>query len=309
MSALPDAAPDGRPPAGTLRAGVWLLVLSAVAFSTAGLFTHEAGVAVWATIFWRNLFGAIVLVAVLLVEARVASSRPQAVARPHWGLRECGVVATASLGTILYIAALETTSVANVSIVYATSPMIAALTAWLVRRERASRRTLASAGLALVGVAVTMGGSLNGGHLGGDLLALAMTLTLSVMAVLMRGSTLSASMASLASAVLTAVVVLPLGWADGSGFALDARSALWLAGFGAVAMGIAMPSYLAGAARVPSGRAMLITALDMPLAPLWVWLVLGEVPAVASAIGGAIVLVAVLGDLPPAAKHGGSVGS
>ena len=294
MSPVPETVSAGRHGAGTVRLGVWLLVLSAVAFSTAGFFTRVAPVGIWATILWRNLFGAIVLGALL-----VATARTRRAGRWRFGMVEWGVVATASIGTITYLTALKTTSVANVSIIYATSPMIAALVAWQLRGERVSRRTLGAAGLALLGVVVTMGGSLKGGHPLGDLLALLMTLSLSLMAVLTRGSALSASAASLASALLTAAFVLPLGWADGSGFALDRSSALWLAAFGAVTMGVAMPSYLAGAALVPSGRAMLISALEMPLAPLWVWLAMGEVPSAAPAIGGGIVLVAVLWDLPP----------
>jgi drug/metabolite transporter (DMT)-like permease len=41
----------------------------------------------------------------------------------------------------------------------------------------------------------------------------------------------------------------------------------------------------------------LIGALETPLAPAIVWVVLGEVPAVMTCFGGAIVLAAVVGDL------------
>ena len=38
---------------------------------------------------------------------------------------------------------------------------------------------------------------------------------------------------------------------------------------------------------------MLISALEMPLAPLWVWLAFAEVPSNASLIGGSIVALAI----------------
>ena len=44
-------------------------------------------------------------------------------------------------------------------------------------------------------------------------------------------------------------------------------------------------------------RSALIGALETPLAPAIVWLVLGEVPAIMTCLGGAIVLAAVIGDL------------
>ena len=61
-------------------------------------------------------------------------------------------------------------------------------------------------------------------------------------------------------------------------------------------MAVALPCYLLGAADVPAGKAMLISALEMPLAPLWVWLAFGETASSASLVGGVIVTLAVLSD-------------
>jgi drug/metabolite transporter (DMT)-like permease len=59
-------------------------------------------------------------------------------------------------------------------------------------------------------------------------------------------------------------------------------------------MAIALPCYLSGAACVPAGQAMLISTLELPLAPLWVWLAFAEIPPNASLIGGGVVAFAVL---------------
>ena len=50
-------------------------------------------------------------------------------------------------------------------------------------------------------------------------------------------------------------------------------------------------------------RSALIGALETPLAPALVWIVLGEVPAIMTCVGGVIVLAAVFWDLF-AAQHG-----
>jgi drug/metabolite transporter (DMT)-like permease len=71
----------------------------------------------------------------------------------------------------------------------------------------------------------------------------------------------------------------------------------WLAGFGIMTMAIALPCYLAGTAHVPAGQAMLISALEMPFAPLWVWLVFAEMPPGTSLIGGGVVALAILWQL------------
>jgi drug/metabolite transporter (DMT)-like permease len=52
-----------------------------------------------------------------------------------------------------------------------------------------------------------------------------------------------------------------------------------------------------GLRSVSATRSALIGAQELPLAPAIVWVVLGEVPAIMTCLGGAIVLAAVIGDL------------
>ena len=52
-----------------------------------------------------------------------------------------------------------------------------------------------------------------------------------------------------------------------------------------------------GSRLISATRASLLVNLELPFAPLWVWLAFGEVPSQATAIGGGIVCVAVVLDL------------
>ena len=63
--------------------------------------------------------------------------------------------------------------------------------------------------------------------------------------------------------------------------------------------------------RVPATQAALISLLDTPLAPLWVWLAFSETPPAATLVGGTVIIAAVgwtiLGSprptvLPPVAE-------
>ena len=67
-----------------------------------------------------------------------------------------------------------------------------------------------------------------------------------------------------------------------------------LALFGVTSFGLGLILYTIGARHLHAARSALISALDTPLAPLWVWIAFGERPAVASVIGGGIVIVAVV---------------
>ncbi len=279
------------------RRGRVLLLVSAVAFSTAGFFTREAPVDLWAMIFWRNTFGSVVLLAAILCTTPRSTPPLRRLGRRAWA-----VIAASSLATICYVAAFASTSVADISIIYATAPLMTAGVARVCLGERLSRRTVAAACLAVVGAGITVAGSLRSGSAVGDGLALAMTVALSIVAVLARGAALPVLSTAILSSLVAAAAVVPLGWAAGADLLVGWRDAAWLAGFGIASMAVALPCYLLGAMAVPAGEAMLISAMEMPLAPLWVWLGFGEVPSRAALVGGAVVAVAVVFDIARAAR-------
>ena len=283
------AAADSR----SLSRGQLLLVLAALGFSLAGFFTRQAPVNLWAMVFWRDVFGSAALVPFIIVFEGAGAWR-SVVRIGWWGW---AMIAASSLGTILYLGAFAHTSVANVSIIYASAPLMTAFIAWAWLGEKPARKTLAAAVLALLGVAITVSGSV-GGAIFGDCLALAMTVAFSLMTVLTRRHAgLPVLLTSCIASLVAALAVVPLGWAAGASFVIPWPAMAWLAAFGIVAMAIALPCYLIGAAQVPAGQTMLISALEMPLAPLWVWLAFAEQPSIASVTGGAVVGLAILWQL------------
>jgi drug/metabolite transporter (DMT)-like permease len=52
-----------------------------------------------------------------------------------------------------------------------------------------------------------------------------------------------------------------------------------------------------GARRLPAAQAALLSASEVPLAPLWVWMFFSEVPARETFIGGGLVLAAILRNI------------
>lgn len=217
------------------------------------------------------------------------------------------VIAFSSFGTVTYLAAFKYTAVANISIIYAAAPLTTAAIAWVWRHERMARKTLIASMIALLGVSLTVFHSLEVGTSFGDALALLMTLSLSLMTVAARGSDVPALVMSLLASATAGLIVLPLGHMQGANFSITAADAFWLAGFGVATMAIALPCYLAGASRVAAGRAMLISALEMPLAPLWVWLAFGDIPALATVFGGILVACSIFYDLRAGKASSGSI--
>jgi drug/metabolite transporter (DMT)-like permease len=267
------------------RIGFALVTASAVAWSTAGLFTRLIHADSWTMLAWRGILGALGLALVLTVMPRQASWR---------ALRNLGwlgwlFVVQSSAGMIFFLTALRHTSVAHVAVIYATVPFLAAVLSWLAIRERPGTGAVAASAVALVGVVIMVGFGRDG-SLSGDLLALGMTLSMAVAMVVARHFPAMPFLpAACMSALLSGVISLPFG----APLSVSAHDFMLLLLFGLTTFAIGLPLFTLGARLLPAIDTALIGSLDAPLAPLWVWLAFAETPSAGTLLGGSIVLAAV----------------
>ncbi len=269
--------------------GLLLVTGAALAWSTAGLFTRIIEVDVATMLVWRGLFGAVGILAIsCALQGRAALSDFARMGLPGWAF-----VIISALGMLCFITALRLTTVAHVSFIYATVPLLAAVLAWLVIGERPGRSALLASCASLIGVAIIVGLGVEGDLLG-DLLALGMTLSLAVMMVISRRyHGIPILPAACLSALLSAAMALPFA----EDLAVGLSDLGWLAAFGLVNSALGLALFALGARLLPAIETALIGAIETPLAPVWVWLFFAEVPGAATLVGGGIVLVAVLGHI------------
>lgn len=283
MSAV-TASPDTR---SVHRLGVLLVVISAVAWSVSGIFARMLTVDAWTTVSLRAAIGAIYM-AIGLVYVHRGDSLAAIRSIGWFGL---AVSACASLSMLFYVGALYHTTVANVAVLYATTPFLAAALAWLIMREKASRRTMVATTVALLGVVVMVWGSFGSSHLLGDAMAFGMAASFAIVAVVARARPgLEMLPVNLFCCLITALAGLPFA----SPLAATSQDWLVLAIFAFTSIPLGFFTFLAGARRIPAAESGLITTLDVVLAPLWVYLIFAENPGPAALLGGAIVLTAVV---------------
>ncbi len=265
--------------------GVVLVVVSAIVFSTAGIFTKGVSSGSWEIIFWRGVFAAGFTIAYVLW--RKGWKREFT----NMSFSGLSVAIVGASGSAAFIPALKLTTMANVALVYATSPLIAAVFAWLWIGERLSRKLALGCFFSFVGVGIIFQGSIGGVNFKGDLLALWMTCALAIiMAIYRRYPDIPAA----GPAALSSLILLPLALMFGLPFTVPANEMIVLAMFGLV-YAIASVTFAEGAKRLSAGETGLLSALETPLAPLFGWLIFMEIPATASFVGGALILAAVVG--------------
>lgn len=264
--------------------GIALVVLSAAAFSSAGIFTKSVSADAWSVIFWRGLSGAAFAFLFLLIKSKLRDE-----CRRFGGAAVLATLLMAS-GTAAFIPAFKLTSVANVALIWATAPFVTAFLAWLCIAERPSLKVALCSLAALAGAGLTVSGSLGSGALMGDLLAFWMTLMMAGTMVVYR---FWPSTPTVLPSALSSLVLLIPAVALTRPATVPASEVLILLAFGLV-FALASVTLMEGARRLPAAQTALISALETPLAPFWALIVLAETPGARSITGGGIIMAAVV---------------
>jgi drug/metabolite transporter (DMT)-like permease len=270
--------------------GLALVSAAALAWSSAGYFTRLIPTDAWTTCFWRGIFGGlfISLFAVVWLRQRLWAAI-RSLGWPGWL-----ITLNNAVGMTSFIISLKLTSVADVSIIYATLPFFAAGLGWLWVRERVSASTILASAVAAAGVAVMVSGTTLSGHLDGDALALLQTVSMAVgIVAIRRYRHISLLVAAAISNFLAALVA----WPFAEPLAVGGADIGHLALFGFVQMTLGLTFFTVGSRLIPAAETALISALEAPLAPVWVWLAFGERPTNATIAGGVLVMAAALGHI------------
>jgi len=148
---------------------------------------------------------------------------------------------------------------------------------------------------ALCGVIIIVGGARTGSEVIGIALACFMALAIAAMTVMVRRHRNTSMVAAAAlSNILGSFISIP--FAHGIA-AVTAADILILAMFGCLQVALGLTLFFLGSRLLPSGQAALISTLETPLMPFWIWVGFGDVPTLRVLGGGALVMGAVIADI------------
>ena len=296
-SAARPAATEATEATGATGAGRAPLYARGVAYvMVAGCFWSLAGILIrnieaadeWQILFVRSAAVFVSLLLVLLFRYRGNLVRPFAQA----GL--AGLIGGACLGIAFaaYIFALTGTTVANAVFILSAGPILTAVLAWVLLGERVRRATWIATVVAMIGIAVMVIDGVNAGALFGNVMALCAVTGFAAFAVALRwgGDTDMLPAACVAGLVGAAFGLLMVADLD-----LSLRDVVLASTMGVVQIAIGMLFFTAGARHVPAAELALLSLTEVVLAPIWVWIGVGEVPRLLTLVGGGIVLAAIVG--------------
>lgn len=266
--------------------GVLCVMAGAITWSSAGFFTRLIALDYPTMIAGRGIFGAVGMLALIIAFApRTWMNQFRNMDR--W---DALYIANYIFGTICYVSSLGQTSIAHNAVIFATLPFIAALLGWIFMRELPSREAILSSVIAMAGVFVMVGFS-NDGALLGDILSLLGTGSMAASIIIVRKHpTVNIAAGAVIASFVSGVIVLP--FADLS--AVTSTHLVYLVLFGLLNASAGLTLYSLGSKRLPPVETALISLIDTPLSPFWVWLAFGEKFGPQTMMGGLIVLFAVI---------------
>ena len=264
---------------------------------TAPVFWSLAGVVVksleqateWQINFYRCLSLTLFVAAVTLIRYRRSTL---AVLRMG-GLKTIISGALLSGAMLCNVVALKYTTVAVAVFVMAAAPILAALLGRLFLGEEVRARVWVSIVLAILGIGIMVGGRLQIGDTLGVAVAILGIVFFGIYAVSLRvGKNVDMTPAVFFGGAIGTAVSFSVSIGTGVGLVIPWIEVMWCTLLGVVQLGLGSVLFALAAQGVPAVQLTLFALGEPLLAPLWVWLILDDLPTLTTLIGGAVLFVA-----------------
>ena len=264
---------------------------------TAPVFWSLAGVVVksleqateWQINFYRCLSLALFVAAVTLIRYR----RSTLTVLRMGGLKTLMSGALLSGAMLCNVVALKYTTVAVAVFVVAAAPILAALLGRLFLGEEVRARVWISIVLAILGIGIMVSGRLQIGDTVGVAVAILGIVFFGVYAVSLRvGKNVDMTPAVFYGGAIGTAVSFSVSIGTGVGLAIPWIEAMWCTLLGVVQLGLGSVLFALAAQGVPAVQLTLFALGEPLLAPVWVWLMLGDVPTMTTLLGGAVLFAA-----------------
>ncbi|MFP3927540.1 MAG: DMT family transporter [Desulfobacteraceae bacterium] len=265
------------------KKGVAVVSAGVLVISVDALLVRLAHTDSWNVVFWRGLF--IFISLGLLLGIRSGRHLLSVFMRGGWAAFFSSVLF--GLGGTLFVSSVMYTRVANTVVIISSAPLFAALFTRLFLKEAVPLRTWSAIGVGIGGVVLVFSGSLGGGGLPGDVIAVLAACNVGAnFTLLRRRGDLDRMPLVCAGGLVMAMIALPFAQPWG----LAPESYIALGTMGLLQMPLALFLIAQSTRFLPSPEVSLFLLVETVLSPIWVWLVLGEEPPGLTLVGAAMIV-------------------
>ena len=272
------------------RRGILQLVASGFFLSTSGIALRIIEQADgWQILFYRSLALSVTILLILVFQ------KGSRVFDEFRGLEWNDYLLALFLGSgfVAYVFALLYNTVANALFIFSCAPFVAGFLGWILLGERVATRTWFAIGAAMAGLTVMVGSELAVSRYLGTLIALWIPIAYAASIIVIRSSKRENMLAALCLAGLVSGGLSAIFVTD---YALTLQDLIISLYLGVFQAGIGFTLVVLGTRYIPAAQVGLLAMVEPVLAPIWVWMGVGEVPGLATIVGGAIIFLAITID-------------
>ena len=272
------------------RRGILQLVASGFFLSTSGIALRIIEQADgWQILFYRSLALSVTILLILVFQ------KGSRVFDEFRGLEWNDYLLALFLGSgfVAYVFALLYNTVANALFIFSCAPFVAGFLGWILLGERVATRTWFAIGGAMAGLTVMVGSELAVSRYLGTLIALWIPIAYAASIIVIRSSKRENMLAALCLAGLVSGGLSAIFVTD---YALTLQDLIISLYLGVFQAGIGFTLVVLGTRYIPAAQVGLLAMVEPVLAPIWVWVGVGEVPGLTTIFGGAIIFLAITID-------------
>lgn len=248
------------------------LLFAAVLWSLAGIFIKFLSLPPLTIVFYRSLFASLFF----------AFFVRRSIAVPRVALLVSAIAYTAAISA--FVSANKITTAANAIALQYTAPMFVFIIVHFLFGEKITGASWISLVLGMLGIAVICAGSAGQPDAAGVMIALLSGLLFSIYMVSLRFlKEFNPGTLTFLNNLVCCLILLPL---VGSELSLSLKEGWIVAVMGVVQLGIPYWLFSKGLEQISVQEASLIVLIEPVLNPIWVALIVGELPSGATLVGG-----------------------
>lgn len=267
--------------------GVMLVMVGGAFLSLSGILLRNIEAADgWQILFYRGLAFSATLFLLLLIKYRGNTFQAfRNIGRP-------GVLAgiVLGLGSVCYIFAILTTTVANALFIIGSAPLATAFVGWLILGERTPTFGIIAMLVSLAGIALMFADGLIEGRWFGNVAALGVVVSFVIYLLIVRNYR---QVNMLPATCLGGLVMSFVSAFFIDDFAISNHDLVIALLMGCVQFGIGFLCFTIATRYILASEVALFALTESILGPIWVWVGVGEEPSLLTILGSAIVFVCV----------------
>jgi drug/metabolite transporter (DMT)-like permease len=203
----------------------------------------------------------------------------------------CGILMGSA--NIFFIWAIKSTTAANVVLIIGTGALFTSFFSYLFYKEKIRINVLIASFFMILGLLIIFNDKVGLGSLKGNVLALLCTMTFSLSFVLMSKYT---RINRIALTGMTGISLAIIAYFASDTITIDLYNLSVVAVMGLIITPYSRVLIFSGTKFINASEVSLLMIIETVMGPIWVWMVLKEVPSTYTFIGGGIILLTLIAN-------------